>query len=146
MAKTHTLHLRVTKAAAGTLAAATLFGALGMSAESAAAAAGAERAGDHESAQAARKVAEESASGQLKTGTQSDPEVLKTIVKKLIKIALKQGRPFLPKPVRDWADKIYDLIDFLDTSTELTIATFLMHNGIPADVALDIARWIVLFA
>jgi len=75
-----------------------------------------------------------------------DPEVLKTIVKKLIKIALKQGRPFLPKPVRDWADKIYDLIDFLDTSTELTIATFLMHNGIPADVALDIARWIVLFA
>ncbi len=172
MAKTHTLHLRVTKAAAGTLAAATLFGALGMSAESAAAApsestvttsanegfggltasqwqeiaAAAERAGDHESAQAARKVAEESASGQLKTGTQSDPEVLKTIVKKLIKIALKQGRPFLPKPVRDWADKIYDLIDFLDTSTELTIATFLMHNGIPADVALDIARWIVLFA
>lgn len=173
MAKTHTLRLRVTKAAAGTLAAATLFGALGMSAESAAAApsestvtttptsegfggltasqwqeiaAAAERAGDHESAQAARKVAEESASGQLKTGTQSDPEVLKTIVKKLIKIALKQGRPFLPKPVRDWADKIYDLIDFLDTSTELTIATFLMHNGIPADVALDIARWIALFA
>ena len=118
MAKTHTLRLRVTKAAAGTLAAATLFGALGMSAESAAAApsestvtttptsegfggltasqwqeiaAAAERAGDHESAQAARKVAEESASGQLKTGTQSDPEVLKTIVKKLIKIALKQG-------------------------------------------------------
>ena len=38
MAKTHTLRLRVTKAAAGTLAAATLFGALGMSAESAAAA------------------------------------------------------------------------------------------------------------
>jgi len=41
-------------------------------------------------------------------------------------------------------DKLYDLVDFMDTSGELAIATLLINNGIPADIALDIARWIMM--
>ena len=69
-----------------------------------------------------------------------------SILRKSIKIALKYGRPFLPNPVRSWADKIYGLVDLIEDTTELGIATFLTQNGIPADVAIEIARWFVTFA
>lgn len=175
MAKTHTLHLRVTKAAAGTLAAATLFGALSTSAESAAAApsestvttstsegfggltasqwqeiaAVAEQAGDQEGAKIAREAAEIAAFRQNHPNSrnpQASSESPPTIAKKIAKFLLKEGRHLLPNWLKKWADKIYDLIDFMDTSGELAIATFLVNNGLPDDVALDIARWIMLFA
>ena len=69
-----------------------------------------------------------------------------SILRKVIKIALTYGRPFLPNPVRSWADKIYGLVDSIEATSELGIATFLTQNGIPADVAIEIARWIVTFA
>ena len=175
MAKTHTLRLRVTKAAAGTLAAATLFGALGMSAESAAAApsestvttsanegfggltasqwqeiaAAAEQAGDQEGAKIAREAAEIAAFRQSHPDSrspQASSESPPTIAKKIAKFLLKEGRHLLPNWLKKWADKVYDLIDFMDTSGALAIATFLVNNGLPGDVALDIARWIMLFA
>ncbi len=175
MAKTHTLRLRVTKAAAGTLAAATLFGALGMSAESAAAApsestvttsanegfggltasqwqeiaAAAERAGDQEGAKIAREAAEIAAFRQNHPNSRNphaSSESPPTIAKKIAKFLLREGRHLLPNWLKKWADKVYDLIDFMDTSGELAIATFLVNNGLPGDVALDIARWIMLFA
>ena len=71
---------------------------------------------------------------------------LGSILRKAIKIALTYGRPCLPNPVRSWVDKIYGLVDLIKDTTELGIATFLTQNGIPADVAIEIARWIVTFA
>ena len=100
----------------------------------------AEAAGDREGAQAARKVAQRG--GVAGNGQES----VFTIAKKLAKVALKHGRIFSPKTIRSWADKIYGLIDSIDATTELGIATFLTQNGIPADVAIEIARWIVTFA
>ena len=100
----------------------------------------AEAAGDREGAQAARKVAQRG--GVAGNGQES----IFTIAKKLAKVALKHGRIFLPKTIRSWADKIYGLIDSIEATTELGIATFLVQNGIPADVAIEIARWIVTFA
>lgn len=100
----------------------------------------AEAAGDREGAQAARKVAQRD--GVAGNGQES----IFTIAKKLAKVALKHGRIFLPKTIRSWADKIYGLIDSIEATTELGIATFLVQNGIPADVAIEIARWIVTFA
>ena len=52
----------------------------------------------------------------------------------------------MPKTIRSWVDKIYGLVDSIKDTTELGIATFLTQNGIPADVAIEIARWIVTFA
>ena len=100
----------------------------------------AEAAGDREGAQAALKVAERG--GVAGNGQES----VFTIVKKLAKLALKHGRIFLPKTIRSWADKIYGLVDSIEATSELGIATFLTQNGIPADVAIEIARWIVTFA
>ena len=67
------------------------------------------------------------------------------ILRKAIKIALTHGRPFLPKAIRSWVDKIYGLVDLTGDTTELGIATFLTQNGIPTDVAIEIARWFVTF-
>ena len=100
----------------------------------------AEAAGDREGAQAARKVAERG--GVAGNGQES----VFAIAKKLAKVALKHGRIFLPKTIRSWADKIYGLVDSIEATSELGIATFLTQNGIPADVAIEIARWIVTFA
>ena len=80
--------------------------------------------------------------GRASNGQESSGSILR----KTIKIALTYGRPFLPNPVRSWADKIYGLIDSIEATSELGIATFLTQNGIPADVAIEIARWIVTFA
>lgn len=169
------LHLRFTKATAGTLAAAALCSVLGMGAQSAATtpdehpisqskntshnevfggitasqweeiAAAAEEAGDQESAQAAREAAAQAASGPQKP--HAKPAVIgDSIIQKIIKAALKNGGPFPPSPIREWADKLYDLVDFLDTSSELAITVVLAQNGIPHDVAVAIAKWIMTFA
>lgn len=47
-----------------------------------------------------------------------------SILRKTIKIALTYGRPCLPNPVCAWADKIYGLVDSIEATTELGIATF----------------------
>ncbi len=161
MGKERRLHLRFTKATAGALAAAALFSTLGMGTQNAAAApkkfpltqregsstneitasqweeiaTTAEGAGDHESAQAAREAAE-----------QANQESLGSIGRKAAKALLKYGRHLLPPSVRAWADKIYEIIDTIDVTGELAIAAFLIQNGIPADLALDIARWLMLFS
>ena len=114
-------------------------------------AAAAEGAGDQESAQAAREAAQvvhnavEARSGETSTYSQKSQAYTTSLAKKLIKIALKEGRRFLPNWLKKWADKIYDLVDLMDTSSELAIATLLIKNGIPADLAWDIARWIMTF-
>lgn len=95
----------------------------------------AEAAGDREGAQAAREASEQKASGQ---------EGWWSLGKKALKALLRHGRSYLPAKFRPWADKIYDLVDFMDTSGELSIATLLINNGIPGDLALEIARWIML--
>lgn len=100
----------------------------------------AEAAGDQESAQEARKVAQQDG----KTG--NGQESIASIARKLAKIALKHGRNFLPKIIRPWADKIYSLIDSIEATSQLGIATFLVQNGIPADVSIAVAQWIVTFA
>lgn len=74
-------------------------------------------------------------------GTQS----LSSIARKLIKAALKHGRQYLPAKIRPWADRLYDLIDLIDSSTELAISTFLISQGIPPDVARATAQWIMFF-
>lgn len=99
----------------------------------------AEAAGDQEDAQVAREIAQRN--GRASNGQES----LGSILRKSIKIALKYGRPFLPNPVRSWVDKIYGLVDLIEDTTELGIATFLTQNGIPTDVAIEIARWFVTF-
>lgn len=50
---------------------------------------------------------------------------------------------FLTKTIRSWVDKIYGLVDSIGDTTELGVATFLTQNGIPIDVAIEIARWFV---
>lgn len=96
----------------------------------------AEVAGD----QVAREIA------QLNGRASKGQESLGSILRKANKIALTYGRPCLPNPVRSWVDKIYGLVDLVADTTELGIATFLTQNGIPTDVAIEIARWFVTFA
>ena len=38
------------------------------------------------------------------------------------------------------------LVDSIEATTELGIATFLTQNGIPVDVAIEITWWFVTFA
>ena len=71
--------------------------------------------------------------------------MLTSLVKNAIKAVLKHGRHLLPKKIRPWADKLHDLVDYLDESTELAIATYLTNQGIPPDVAREAARWIMTF-
>ena len=95
----------------------------------------AEAAGDREGAQAAREASQQKDSGQ---------EGWWSLGKKALKALLKYGRSYVQAKFRPWRDKLYDLVDFMDTSGELAIATLLINNGIPADNAFDIARWIMM--
>ena len=78
----------------------------------------AEAAGDRESAQIAREIAQRD--GIASNGQES----LGSILRKVIKIALTYGRPFLPNPVRSWADKIYGLVDSIEATSELVSQPF----------------------
>lgn len=100
----------------------------------------AQASGDSVSAQVAAQAAVR-AQGRGGVGTQS----LSSIARKLIKAALKHGRQYLPAKIRPWADRLYDLIDLIDSSTELAVSTFLISQGIPPDVARATAQWIMFF-
>lgn len=67
------------------------------------------------------------------------------IAKKAIKAALTYGRPYLPKTIRPWADKIVKVIDQMSATTEYGITVFLVQQGLPVDVARATAQWIVFF-
>ncbi|MBB1484962.1 hypothetical protein H5392_13960 [Tessaracoccus sp. MC1865] len=67
------------------------------------------------------------------------------IAKKAIKAALTYGRPYLPKTIRPWADKIVKVIDQMSATTEYGITIFLVNQGLPVDVARATAQWIVFF-
>lgn len=68
-----------------------------------------------------------------------------TLAKKAVEAALKYGRQYLPAKIRPYADKLYNLIDQIENTAELGIATFLTSQGIPPDVSLAAAKWIVTF-
>ena len=169
MTLTSTFRSRVKRAAATSLAGAILLGGVGLGVQQASAttsgspaaltndqngartagdisatdweaiARRAEAAGDQEDAQVAREIAQRD--GRASNGQES----LGSILRKAIKIALTYGRPCLPNPVRSWVGKIYGLVGLSEDTTELGVATFLTQNGIPIDVAIEIARWFVTF-
>lgn len=93
-------------------------------------------AGDTSAANAARAVAD---------GRAASPEAMSFLVKQAIKAALKYGRKYLPARIRPYADKLYNLIDLIENTAELSITTLLINAGIPPDVARYTAQWIVTF-
>lgn len=96
------------------------------------------RQGDLEAARHAQQLA--------KRGSGVAPAVLGSVAKKTIKIALKYGRKHLPSSVRKYADKLYDAVDWLDTSTEAALANGLIAIGVEPSHALFIAKWMMTFA
>lgn len=94
-------------------------------------------AGDLQSAQAAGEAAGRADGIASRSWT--------AIGKKAVKAALTYGRPYLPKKIQPWADKIVNVLDQLSATSELGIATFLVTQGVPPDVTRAAAQWIVFF-
>lgn len=93
-------------------------------------------AGDSAAADAARAAAQ---------GKIVAPEAMSFLVKQAIKAALKYGRKYLPAKIRPYADKLYNLIDLIENTAEISIFTLLVNAGIPPDLARYTAQWIVTF-
>lgn len=105
-------------------------------------AANARAAGDAVAAQAAAQAAAQTA---VRPGGTVQPQAIGFLAKKAIKAALKYGKNALPKKIRPYADKLYNLIDNIENTGELRIATMLFNAGLPMDVARYTAKWIVTF-
>lgn len=97
-------------------------------------------AGDLTAAKAAHEAV-----GRVRSTGGVATQSISSIARKLIKAALKYGRQYLPPKVRAWADKLYDLIDGIEVTTELGITSYLVSQGIPYDVARATAQWILFF-
>lgn len=95
-------------------------------------------AGDVEGARAAQLMAAGYASGE----TPQQSRWVSTVVKAAIKAALKHGTHALPKAIRPYASKLYNLIDQIDSFKELALATMFIKAGLPPDLARTAAQWI----
>jgi hypothetical protein len=100
--------------------------------------------GDLEGAAVSAHLAEriEAGSGQHQNGTRN---ILTTVAKKLILQALRYGVNKLPAIIRPYASKIVNVIEDLNEFQQGTVVLALTKAGVPHDVAVATAQWIVVF-
>lgn len=78
-------------------------------------------------------------------GEVRESTILPTLAKQAIKAALKYGRHLLPKKIRPYADKIYNLVETWEYGTYTAVYTSCIAAGLPHDVADATARWVKTF-
>lgn len=66
-----------------------------------------------------------------------------SLVRKAVVYVLKHQKHRLPKKVVPWADKIIAALDFVEAWEVGSIASVLVSQGVPPDVAYDFAYWAV---
>lgn len=103
--------------------------------------------GDHEVERGARLMAERVASG-LNPGSQASSQSSLGIgpwVRKVVVWTLRWAKDKLPARIRPWANKIADLLDAAEAWSRMGLITTFTQAGIPYDVAVAAADWIVFF-
>ncbi|MEJ5914011.1 hypothetical protein [Pseudokineococcus sp. 1T1Z-3] len=129
-----------TTGAAAPVSASAVSGAGGLSAEQwDEVARAASAAGDQTASRSAADMAAKA------RGNVASPQVFPMLAKNAVKAALKYGRGALPKQIRPYADKLYNLIDSIENTGEIAIAGTLSAGGLPPDQARFAAQWIVTF-
>jgi len=68
-----------------------------------------------------------------------------TIAKKAVIQVLRYSVNKLPAKVRPYANKIIGVVEDLDQFQQGAVVTALVHVGVPTDVAITAAQWIVVF-
>ncbi|WP_420361801.1 hypothetical protein AABM26_08115 [Curtobacterium aetherium] len=68
-----------------------------------------------------------------------------TIAKKAVIQVLRYSVNKLPANVRPYANKIIGVVEDLDQFQQGAVVTALVHVGVPTDVVITAAQWIVVF-
>lgn len=109
-------------------------------------AATAEADGDAVSAEAARDAAQIAAAEPAAADSDAyETQGWGVIAKMAVKAALKYGKAFLPDYIQPIADQLYDLIDKMGDPTEEEFVELLIEQGIEADHARLISKWVHAF-
>jgi len=100
-------------------------------------------AGDAEGVSVARAMATRVERGdQVGSGHRN---ILVTLAKKALIQVLRYSVNKLPAKVRPYANKIVGVVEDLDQFQQGAVVTALVHAGVPTDVAITAAQWIVVF-
>lgn len=109
-------------------------------------AAAAEADGDAVSAEAARDAAQIAVAEPAAADSDAyETQGWGVIAKMAVKAALKYGKVFLPDYIQPIADQLYDLIDKMGDPTEEEFVELLIEQGIEADHARVISKWVHAF-
>ncbi|WP_144765924.1 hypothetical protein [Curtobacterium sp. 9128] len=100
-------------------------------------------AGDAEGAVAALAASEHVAS--TATGDPVHRNIWTTIAKKAVVAALRYGTNKLPAAIRPYVNKIINVVEEIDQFQQGAVVLALTKVGIPYDVAVTTAQWIVVF-
>ncbi|MBD8021239.1 hypothetical protein [Brevibacterium gallinarum] len=106
----------------------------------------AEADGDAASAEAARDAAQIAVAEPAAVDSDAyQAQGWGVIAKMAVKAALKYGKPFLPDYIRPIADELYELMDKIGDPTEKEFVELLIDQGVEADRARLISKWVHAF-
>lgn len=100
-------------------------------------------AGDAEGVSVARAMA--ARAERVAQGGSEHRNIWTTIAKKAVIQVLRYSVNKLPAKVRPYANKIIGVVEDLDQFQQGAVVTALVHVGVPTDVAITAAQWIVVF-
>lgn len=101
-------------------------------------------AGDIDGAVVSLRMAERVEAG-APTGQPGARNIWTTIAKKAVIQALRYGVNKLPAKMRPYVNKIIDVVEDIDQFQQGAVVLALTKAGVPYDVAVTAAQWIVIF-
>jgi hypothetical protein len=108
-------------------------------------AARASAAGDEDGARVANTMAGRVAGDSLAARGGSTQNIWTTIAKKAVLQALRYGTNKLPAKIRPYANKLINVVEEIDQFQQGAVVLALTKAGVPSDVAVAAAQWIVIF-
>lgn len=83
--------------------------------------------------------------GSATSGDPAQRNIWTTIAKKAVISALRYGTNKLPAAIRPYVNKIINVVEEIDQFQQGAVVLALTKVGIPYDVAVTTAQWIVIF-
>lgn len=99
----------------------------------------ADRMGDARGAADAREI------GDAATHPSTARNIWTSLLKKAVLQVLKHGVSKLPAKIRPYVNKIINVVEEIDSFQQTAVVAALTHAGIPYDVSVATAQWIVFF-
>jgi hypothetical protein len=108
-------------------------------------AARASAAGDEDGARVANAMAGRASGDSSANSGGSTRNIWTTLAKKAVLQALRYGTNKLPAKIRPYVNKIINVVEEIDQFQQGAVVLALTKAGVPSDVAVAAAQWIVIF-